>query len=182
MNYEYECHILGFELISLPCGGEERRSEVGVGERDGCCWEGGGGGGWFRTSATMLILGTPCVSREFAWRDPELPEVIQMLQHQFPSVQANAAAYLQHLCYGDNRVKVEVGNVLKLQPSPLLSHQHPTCTTARPQPLLISSQRALLLPCTLTNAHNALLKGPPSTPHTYPLNPFISTQHAVDQP
>lgn len=31
-----------------------------------------------------------------------------MLQHHFPSVQANAAAYLQHLCYGDNRVKVEV--------------------------------------------------------------------------
>ncbi|XP_062390012.1 plakophilin-4-like isoform X2 [Sardina pilchardus] len=46
--------------------------------------------------------------REFAWRDPELPEVIHMLQHQFPSVQANAAAYLQHLCYGDNRIKSEV--------------------------------------------------------------------------
>ncbi|XP_043847400.1 plakophilin-4 isoform X5 [Dromiciops gliroides] len=46
--------------------------------------------------------------REFAWRDPELPEVIHMLQHQFPSVQANAAAYLQHLCFGDNKVKTEV--------------------------------------------------------------------------
>uniref|UniRef100_A0A2K6R074 Plakophilin 4 n=1 Tax=Rhinopithecus roxellana TaxID=61622 RepID=A0A2K6R074_RHIRO len=44
----------------------------------------------------------------FAWRDPELPEVIHMLQHQFPSVQANAAAYLQHLCFGDNKVKMEV--------------------------------------------------------------------------
>ncbi|TRY65904.1 hypothetical protein DNTS_007262 [Danionella cerebrum] len=46
--------------------------------------------------------------REFAWRDPELPEVIRMLQHHFPSVQANAAAYIQHLCYGDNRTKAEV--------------------------------------------------------------------------
>ncbi|XP_078084445.1 plakophilin-4 isoform X2 [Mustelus asterias] len=46
--------------------------------------------------------------RQFAWRDPELPEVIHMLQHQFPSVQANAAAYLQHLCFGDNKVKIEV--------------------------------------------------------------------------
>ncbi|XP_064183459.1 plakophilin-4 [Anguilla rostrata] len=46
--------------------------------------------------------------REFAWRDPDLPEVIHMLQHQFPSVQANAAAYLQHLCFGDNGVKAEV--------------------------------------------------------------------------
>lgn len=50
--------------------------------------------------------------REFAWRDPELPEVIHMLQHHFPSVQANAAAYLQHLCYGDNRVKVEVSHYI----------------------------------------------------------------------
>ncbi|KAJ8255356.1 hypothetical protein GJAV_G00203940 [Gymnothorax javanicus] len=46
--------------------------------------------------------------REFAWRDPDLPEVIHMLQHQFPSVQANAAAYLQHLSFGDNGVKAEV--------------------------------------------------------------------------
>ncbi|XP_051562176.1 plakophilin-4-like isoform X1 [Myxocyprinus asiaticus] len=46
--------------------------------------------------------------REFSWRDPELPEVIRMLQHHFPSVQANAAAYIQHLCYGDNRIKGEV--------------------------------------------------------------------------
>uniref|UniRef100_A0A8L0DUL1 Plakophilin 4 n=1 Tax=Oncorhynchus mykiss TaxID=8022 RepID=A0A8L0DUL1_ONCMY len=45
---------------------------------------------------------------EFAWRDPDLPEVIHMLQHHFPSVQANAAAYLQHLCYRDNHIKVEV--------------------------------------------------------------------------
>uniref|UniRef100_H3C4Q8 Catenin (cadherin-associated protein), delta 2b n=1 Tax=Tetraodon nigroviridis TaxID=99883 RepID=H3C4Q8_TETNG len=46
--------------------------------------------------------------REFGWRDPELPEVIQMLQHQFPSVQSNAAAYLQHLCFGDNKIKTEI--------------------------------------------------------------------------
>uniref|UniRef100_A0A8C3FZW6 Plakophilin 4 n=1 Tax=Cyclopterus lumpus TaxID=8103 RepID=A0A8C3FZW6_CYCLU len=46
--------------------------------------------------------------REFAWRDPELTEVIHMLQHHFSSVQANAAAYLQHLCFGDIRIKSEV--------------------------------------------------------------------------
>uniref|UniRef100_A0A3B3WL67 Catenin delta 2 n=1 Tax=Poecilia mexicana TaxID=48701 RepID=A0A3B3WL67_9TELE len=46
--------------------------------------------------------------QEFGWRDPELPEVIQMLQHQFPSVQSNAAAYLQHLCFGDNKIKAEI--------------------------------------------------------------------------
>lgn len=56
------------------------------------------------------VLKPTCNSREFAWRDPELTEVIHMLQHHFPSVQANAAAYLQHLCYGDNRVKAEVSS------------------------------------------------------------------------
>lgn len=69
------------------------------------------------THTTSLILHTPkhavfslcvCLCREFGWRDPELPEVIQMLQHQFPSVQSNAAAYLQHLCFGDNKIKSEV--------------------------------------------------------------------------
>ncbi|KAK4828149.1 hypothetical protein QYF61_023965, partial [Mycteria americana] len=54
---------------------------------------------------SLLILN---VLREFGWRDPELPEVIQMLQHQFPSVQSNAAAYLQHLCFGDNKIKAEI--------------------------------------------------------------------------
>lgn len=58
--------------------------------------------------------------REFAWRDPELPEVIHMLQHQFPSVQANAAAYLQHLCFGDNKVKTEVQD-----PVPGMPHGRP---------------------------------------------------------
>ncbi|KAJ7338409.1 hypothetical protein JRQ81_011984, partial [Phrynocephalus forsythii] len=53
--------------------------------------------------------------REFGWRDPELPEVIQMLQHQFPSVQSNAAAYLQHLCFGDNKIKAEFPIEVQLQ-------------------------------------------------------------------
>lgn len=57
---------------------------------------------------TMYFLMCVCHCREFGWRDPELPEVIQMLQHQFPSVQSNAAAYLQHLCFGDNKIKSEV--------------------------------------------------------------------------
>ncbi len=66
----------------------------------------------FSASAGVLIpLHSICNFREFAWRDPELTEVIHMLQHHFPSVQANAAAYLQHLCYGDNRIKSEVGIV-----------------------------------------------------------------------
>lgn len=39
------------------------------------------------------------------WRPPELPEVIEYLSHPNDAIKANAAAYLQHLCYGNNDVK-----------------------------------------------------------------------------
>lgn len=73
-----------------------------------------------------MFLRLACNCREFAWRDPELTEVIHMLQHHFPSVQANAAAYLQHLCYGDNRVKAEVSRRTRVPPfhsEPQISHR-----------------------------------------------------------
>ena len=42
------------------------------------------------------------------WRDPDLPEVIAMLGHPIDPVKSNAAAYLQHLCYENDRIKQEV--------------------------------------------------------------------------
>lgn len=63
---------------------------------------------WTVWQDSSLMFSCFLLFREFGWRDPELPEVIQMLQHQFPSVQSNAAAYLQHLCFGDNKIKAEV--------------------------------------------------------------------------
>ncbi|XP_065129166.1 plakophilin-4-like isoform X4 [Paramisgurnus dabryanus] len=75
--------------------------------------------------------------REFAWRDPELPEVIRMLQHQFPSVQANAAAYLQHLCYRDIHIKEEVcclggiKHLVDLLDHKVLEVQHHACGALR---------------------------------------------------
>lgn len=39
------------------------------------------------------------------WRKPDLPEVIEYLSHPNDAIKANAAAYLQHLCYGNNNVK-----------------------------------------------------------------------------
>ncbi|CAL8134880.1 unnamed protein product [Orchesella dallaii] len=41
------------------------------------------------------------------WRDPDLHEVIQFLGNPNPVVKANAAAYLQHLCYMDDPVKAK---------------------------------------------------------------------------
>lgn len=41
------------------------------------------------------------------WRPPDLPEVIEYLSHSNNAIKANAAAYLQHLCYGNNEVKTK---------------------------------------------------------------------------
>ncbi|XP_022244181.1 armadillo repeat protein deleted in velo-cardio-facial syndrome-like isoform X3 [Limulus polyphemus] len=43
--------------------------------------------------------------RDVRWRDPDLHEVIDFLGHPNNVVRANAAAYLQHLCYMDDNMK-----------------------------------------------------------------------------
>lgn len=42
------------------------------------------------------------------WRQPELSEVIAMLNFRLDAVKSNAAAYLQHLCYQNDQVKTDV--------------------------------------------------------------------------
>ncbi|XP_023814885.1 catenin delta-1 isoform X2 [Oryzias latipes] len=42
------------------------------------------------------------------WRQPELPEVIAMLNYRFDPVKINAAAFLQHLTFKNDKVKSEV--------------------------------------------------------------------------
>ncbi|XP_061657905.1 splicing regulator ARVCF [Syngnathoides biaculeatus] len=48
------------------------------------------------------------IRRDPRWRDPNLHEVISMLAHPMDPVKSNAAAYLQHLCYENDRIKQEV--------------------------------------------------------------------------
>ncbi|CAL9700830.1 unnamed protein product [Knipowitschia caucasica] len=43
-----------------------------------------------------------------AWRQPELPEVIAMLNYRLDPVRSNAAAYLQHLTFKNDKVKTDV--------------------------------------------------------------------------
>ncbi|KAJ3588213.1 hypothetical protein NHX12_011807 [Muraenolepis orangiensis] len=43
-----------------------------------------------------------------SWRQPELPEVITMLNYRLDPVKANAAAYLQHLTFKNDKVKSDV--------------------------------------------------------------------------
>ncbi|XP_069386602.1 catenin delta-1 isoform X2 [Paralichthys olivaceus] len=42
------------------------------------------------------------------WRQPELPEVIVMLNYRLDPVKSNAAAYLQHLTYKNDKMKSDV--------------------------------------------------------------------------
>ena len=53
------------------------------------------------------------------WRPPDLPEVIEYLSHPNDAIKANAAAYLQHLCYGNNSVKSRTRRVKFCAASPL---------------------------------------------------------------
>ncbi|XP_006875887.1 PREDICTED: armadillo repeat protein deleted in velo-cardio-facial syndrome [Chrysochloris asiatica] len=62
-------------------------------------------------SLDWVVRRSPSVDsarKEPRWRDPELPEVLAMLQHPVDPVKANAAAYLQHLCFENEGVKRRV--------------------------------------------------------------------------
>merc|ERR1719410_1561648 len=60
------------------------------------------------------------------WRDPDLHEVIEFLQNPNSVIKANAAAYLQHLCYMDDPVKAKTRQLGGIPPLvALLSHEIP---------------------------------------------------------
>lgn len=60
-----------------------------------------------------------------SWRQPELPEVIAMLNYRLDPVKTNAAAYLQHLTYKNDKVKSEVRR-LKGIPALVSMLDHPS--------------------------------------------------------
>ncbi len=60
------------------------------------------------------------------WRDPDLHEVIEFLNNPNSVIKANAAAYLQHLCYMDDPVKAKTRQLGGIPPLvQLLSHEIP---------------------------------------------------------
>ncbi|XP_022311231.1 uncharacterized protein LOC111116519 isoform X2 [Crassostrea virginica] len=66
---------------------------------------------------------TPSVHGEGnSWRPPDLQEVIDYLSHPNTQVKANAAAYLQHLCYTDQDVKVKTRGLDGIPPLVELLH------------------------------------------------------------
>lgn len=42
-----------------------------------------------------------------SWRQPELPEVIAMLNYRLDPVKTNAAAFLQHLTFKNDKVNIK---------------------------------------------------------------------------
>lgn len=61
------------------------------------------------------------------WRDPNFTEVINFLSNPNDSVKANAAAYLQHLCYMDDPNKQKTRALGGIPPLvKLLNHESPT--------------------------------------------------------
>ncbi|XP_035982866.1 catenin delta-1 isoform X3 [Fundulus heteroclitus] len=68
-----------------------------------------------------------------AWRQPELPEVIAMLNYRLDPVKTNAAAYLQHLTFKNDKVKSEVRRLkgipalVSLLDHPSKDVQHSAC-------------------------------------------------------
>ncbi|KAK0137172.1 Catenin delta-1 [Merluccius polli] len=59
-----------------------------------------------------------------SWRQPELPEVIAMLNYRLDPVKTNAAAYLQHLTFKNDKVKSDVRR-LKGIPALVAMLDHP---------------------------------------------------------
>ncbi|XP_048780708.2 splicing regulator ARVCF-like isoform X3 [Ostrea edulis] len=57
-----------------------------------------------------------------SWRPPDLQEVIDYLSHPNKQVKANAAAYLQHLCYTDQDIKVKTRGLDGIPPLVELLH------------------------------------------------------------
>ncbi|KAE8747698.1 hypothetical protein FOCC_FOCC005522 [Frankliniella occidentalis] len=65
-------------------------------------------------------------SRGMRWRDPNLPEVIGFLSNTNNVIKANAAAYLQHLCYMDDPNKQKTRALGGIPPLvKLLSNESP---------------------------------------------------------
>lgn len=56
------------------------------------------------TGDPALFMG-PSAVNDVRWRNPDLHEVIEFLSHPEAVVRANAAAYLQHLCFSDDAKK-----------------------------------------------------------------------------
>lgn len=73
-------------------------------------------------NSTFLVTGVPHVQ----WRDPNLHEVIEFLSNPNNVIKANAAAYLQHLCYLDDPVKAKTRQLGGIPPLVnLLGHEIP---------------------------------------------------------
>ncbi|KFB43184.1 hypothetical protein ZHAS_00010959 [Anopheles sinensis] len=113
-NLQIHNHVFLQHIITSPGGGGGGgRGGAGVANGPG---EGSGGAGG------MLDLDE---QRQMKWRDPNLTEVIGFLSHPNNAIKANAAAYLQHLCYMDDPNKQRTRTLGGIPPLvKLLGHEN----------------------------------------------------------
>lgn len=78
-------------------------------------------------SGMAFPLGAPADDKHhLRWRDPNLAEVIGFLSNSNNVIKANAAAYLQHLCYMDDPNKQKTRSLGGIPPLvKLLSNESP---------------------------------------------------------
>uniref|UniRef100_A0A182ILK7 Uncharacterized protein n=1 Tax=Anopheles atroparvus TaxID=41427 RepID=A0A182ILK7_ANOAO len=113
-NLQIHNHVFLQHIITSPGGG-------GGGGRGGAGGANGGGEG-SGGAGGMLDLDE---QRQMKWRDPNLTEVIGFLSHPNNAIKANAAAYLQHLCYMDDPNKQRTRTLGGIPPLvKLLGHEN----------------------------------------------------------
>uniref|UniRef100_A0A1S4HF02 Uncharacterized protein n=2 Tax=Anopheles gambiae TaxID=7165 RepID=A0A1S4HF02_ANOGA len=118
-NLQIHNHVFLQHIITSP-GGNNRPGVSGAGGPSNGA--GGGGGGMPDGSGGGMDLDE---QRQMKWRDPNLTEVIGFLSHPNNAIKANAAAYLQHLCYMDDPNKQRTRTLGGIPPLvKLLGHEN----------------------------------------------------------
>lgn len=88
--------------MPLPCRSCEDTLDTGMGGVDPYAW----GDPMTMERGSMASLdSTLRKGPPTSWRQPELPEVIAMLNYRLDPVKTNAAAFLQHLTFKNDKVK-----------------------------------------------------------------------------
>uniref|UniRef100_A0A2M4BBV3 Putative neural adherens junction protein plakophilin n=1 Tax=Anopheles marajoara TaxID=58244 RepID=A0A2M4BBV3_9DIPT len=118
-NLQIHNHVFLQHIITSPGGGGSNRAGVSGGAN------GGGGGSMMGEAVGGGVVDLDEQQRQMKWRDPNLTEVIGFLSHPNNAIKANAAAYLQHLCYMDDPNKQRTRTLGGIPPLvKLLGHEN----------------------------------------------------------
>uniref|UniRef100_A0A2M4CPH1 Putative neural adherens junction protein plakophilin n=1 Tax=Anopheles darlingi TaxID=43151 RepID=A0A2M4CPH1_ANODA len=113
-NLQIHNHVFLQHIITSPGGGGSNRAGGGA-----------NGGSMLGEAVGGGVVDLDEQQRQMKWRDPNLTEVIGFLSHPNNAIKANAAAYLQHLCYMDDPNKQRTRTLGGIPPLvKLLGHEN----------------------------------------------------------